>query len=96
MALMDKYNLFNLLCTDYALNGAEEQAQYELAAKHGLNNCRCHACGADLKPAILRRHKDMDENEAYCLPCFLHNFSDVEQQAIDELVVRLTKANFYL
>jgi len=46
----------------------------------------CSACSSSTDIAFMRKLPDEDLNQAMCLPCFLQNHSDANQELIDRIV----------
>lgn len=52
----------------------------------------CSACGSQIANiGLLRKKADEPLDSVKCLPCFLHNYTDLDQNKID-LVVELAEA----
>jgi len=46
----------------------------------------CSACGHAVDISFLRKHNDTPVHKAMCLPCFLVNFTNENQNDIDRMV----------
>ncbi len=62
----------------------------------GNNNVFCSACSSAVEISFLRRAKGEQLENSTCLPCFLHNYTDVSQEEIDVLVKIAEEKGWYL
>lgn len=62
----------------------------------GNNNVFCSACSSAVEISFLRRAKGEQLENSTCLPCFLHNHTDVSQEEIDDLVKVADEQGWYL
>ena len=47
----------------------------------------CSACSSSVDIGFMRKPHGADNNQAMCLPCFLQNHSDADQELIDKIVI---------
>ena len=87
-----------LLQMEFALSYDDRMTIMEELGKRGLgnNSVFCSACSAAVEISFLRRAKGEHVAYSVCLPCFLHNHTDVSQEEIDDLVKVANEQGWYL
>lgn len=63
--------------------------------KHQLDYPCCSACESKVAISWLRKMDDQPLQHAMCLPCFLRNHTDLDQNMIDRMVELGEKHGFY-
>lgn len=62
----------------------------------GNNHVYCSACSSAVEISFLRRAKGEHLKHAVCLPCFLNNHTDADQEDIDMIVKIARKKGWYM
>lgn len=94
MALED-INIFKLYLPQHSLTAEEmDQVAVELR-KRGMEHPFCSACGSAIDINMLRKNSYEPVEESMCLPCFHNNNTNLSQEDIDALVLRLAETGYY-
>lgn len=78
----------DLLQLDYTLTYADREKIHD-------KDIFCSACESSVRLSFLRRKEDQPLEHATCLPCFLRNYTNVDQEDIDRLVQIAEKHGWY-
>jgi hypothetical protein len=79
----------------YCLNYKQRVAIIEHLEKLNMSAPTCSACESKVDISWLRKLDDQPLHHAMCVPCFLHNHTDTDQDMIDKMVQVGEKAGFY-
>lgn len=74
------------MAVDYCLSGDDKDAIYEHLRQVKMQHAVCSACSTETDLSFMRKLNDEPIRHAMCVPCFLRNHSDVEQDIIDKVV----------
>ena len=64
-------------------------------AKREMKHPFCSACSSSVDIGFMRKNPDEELNQAMCLPCFLRNNTDENQELIDKIVEIGTLKGWY-
>jgi len=76
----------DLFQSDFALSYADRSEIVENLKKLGGGTIYCSACGSGVDIVFMRRKHNEPLKHAMCLPCFLQNHTDTDQDDIDRIV----------
>jgi hypothetical protein len=76
----------DLMAVDYCLSGNDKDAINEHLRQVEMQNAVCSACSTETDLSFMRKLHDEPLRAAMCVPCFLRNHSNVEQNMIDKVV----------
>lgn len=86
-------DLFQL---DFTLSYDDRCKIIEEREKSGAKNVYCSACESPVEISFLRRNAGQYLKQAICLPCFLRDYTNVDQEDIDRLVLIAEKQGWYV
>ena len=85
-------DLFQLQCR---LSFEDRMVIMETLKKLNIPHVHCSACESDVSLGFLRKRHDDPLEEAMCIPCFLHNYTDADQDDIDRMVELANEQGWY-
>lgn len=85
----------DLMATDYCLSGTDKDAVVEQLRQLDMPHVFCSACSTETDLSFMRKLHDEPLRAAMCVPCFLLNHSDTDQDTIDRVVKVGEKQGWY-
>jgi len=78
--------LKDLFKIDFTLSLDECMEIISKLTELGRNHPYCSLCSSSVDISFMRKLHDSNINTAMCLPCFLQNHTDANQELIDKIV----------
>ncbi len=77
--------LKDLFMMEFALSLDDRMAIIAKLAELGRKYPYCSACASSVDIGFMRKTPKEDINQAMCLPCFMQNHTDADQELIDKI-----------
>lgn len=85
----------DVMMTEHMLSPETKNEIITELQKRGLPHARCSACGEYTDLSFMRKTQNEQVEHAMCLPCFLLNHTDTDQEIIDKVVEVGIKNGWY-
>jgi len=83
------------MAIDFCLSGNDKDAINEHLRQVMMPNAVCLACSTETDLSFMRKLPDEPILHVMCVPCFLRNHSDTDQDVIDRVVKVGEKQGWY-
>jgi hypothetical protein len=85
----------DLMAVNFCLSPDDKDAIAEHLRQVEMPHAVCSACSTETDLSFMRKLHDVPLLHAMCVPCFLRNHSDIEQDLIDRVVRVGEKQGWY-